>query len=186
LKIYRLLTGLVLVFSFVFLNNNASSYTFTSIDVDVPSAYPGTTQAYGINGSGNIVGAYQDNTGIHGFLYEGGSFTPIDISGASNILASGINGSGNIVGWYQDNTGNHGFLDVGGSFTPIDVPGAIATFPRGINDAGNIVGSYTDSGGRIHGFEASPSAVPEPSTLFLLGTGLIGLAGYGRKKFFKK
>jgi hypothetical protein len=28
--------------------------------------------------------------------------------------------------------------------------------------------------------------VPEPSTLLLLGSGLIGLVGYGRKKFFKK
>jgi hypothetical protein len=35
-------------------------------------------------------------------------------------------------------------------------------------------------------FEVSAQPIPEPTTMLLLGSGLICLAGYGRKKFFKK
>ena len=35
------------------------------------------------------------------------------------------------------------------------------------------------------GTEGAPFAAPEPATLILLGTGLVGIATYGRKRFKK-
>jgi probable HAF family extracellular repeat protein len=85
------------------------SGTYTSINI------PGgtSTEAFGINDAGQIVGGYDTGGPPHGFLYSGGSFTPINVPGASHTLAFGINDAGQIVGRYQDATGVHGFLDSG-------------------------------------------------------------------------
>jgi probable HAF family extracellular repeat protein len=52
-----------------------------------------------------------------------------------------------------------------------------ASAARGINDSGQIVGRYTDAAGVIHGFRATPVAIPEPSTVLLFGIGIMGLIG---------
>ena len=58
--------------------------------------------------------------------------------------------------------------------------------------AGTYIIGFNDNGKHWEGdfdfddiiIAAKP--VPEPATMLLLGSGLIGLAGFGRKKFFKK
>jgi len=47
--------------------------------------------------------------------------------------------------------------------------------------------SFTSTSTPVTSSEAGPegSPVPEPTTLILIGSGLVGLAAYGRKKFKK-
>lgn len=122
----------------------SAEYSFTPIDV--PGAY-----AWGINDFNNVSGWYSDATGMHGFLYAGGGFSPINVPGAPYTMATGINNSNDIVGSHHDSITRDGFLYAGGSFTPINAPGAFWTMPTGINNSNIIVGYYYDAS-QYHGF----------------------------------
>jgi len=118
----------------------ATTYNYSIIDAVVPG--PSTyTIVTGINDAGQIVGYYQDSPEVHGFLYEGGIFTLIDVPGASATRPWDISNAGQIVG--NASGSNHGFLYDGSNFSTIVFPGAVSTSVRGINNSGHIVGSYT-------------------------------------------
>jgi hypothetical protein len=95
----------------------------------------------------NIVGNYSVEPfgDVHGFLYDGTTFTEIVPPGSTVSEASGIEG-GNIVG----SSGGHGFLFDGATYSTLDHPlavGGAGTFPQGIS-GGNIVGWYSAASGQ--------------------------------------
>ena len=128
------------------------------VDPSSPTAAR-TTEAYGINRGGDIVGRIE-GPNHRGFLLSGGVFTPIDVPGASQTFgafAIDDNSPLNIVGTYLDGSGGeHGFLLSQGVYTTIDIDqsGAQATDARGLNNAGQIVGNWVDSTGRQRAYIA--------------------------------
>jgi len=97
-----------------------------------------------INDRRQIVGAY--TTGgeffglYHGDVLDHGTFTKIDVPGATGTQAFGIRRRRQIVDRYSCTRGLRSFLFDDGTFTTIDVPGA--GYASGINDRGQIVGVY--------------------------------------------
>lgn len=140
-KKIRILLPLLCIFAFV-LTAPASITTFTTID------YPDASHTYvlGINPWGDYVGAFDDASGTHGFVYRDGAYTAIDYPDALWTNAFGISPKGDIVGqygWYDlatDTTTTQGFLLSDGVFYPIAVAGQQNNMPFKINPSGLIVG----------------------------------------------
>ena len=87
---------------------NTAGGQFTSL------AYPGAsaTQAFGVNGSDEVVGAYTDGSGksasTHGFTWvPGHGFSSVDDpQGIGATTINGVNDRGDLVGFYTDAKGN--------------------------------------------------------------------------------
>jgi hypothetical protein len=153
------------------------------------------TAATGINDAGHVTGIYSTNLiggNYRGFVWSNGTFLSLNfnVPGANMTFAMDINNSGDITGDYSPATGGRGFVYRNGVYTTLEPPGAHPglIFPSGINNLGQVVGNYSGED-TIHGFLASPVVagsstppIPEPSTILLVSSGLVGIGLSQRRR----
>jgi hypothetical protein len=78
----------------------------------VTIVFPGalSTQVYGINDCGIMVGVWGDASTAHGFYGRPGNLHSFDVPGAGATFAQGINNEGRIVGRYATDGVPHAFV----------------------------------------------------------------------------
>ena len=126
--------------------------------------YPGAVDTWAEDiHDGLIVGRYRDNSGVvHGFLYNGSTYSNFDFPGSLYTAISGTDGT-NIVGVYYDSAQRQtGFLFDGDGFTAIAPPDTSTTIFNGAAATGvdgqTIVGGYYNTSGESSGFVYDGSA----------------------------
>jgi hypothetical protein len=124
--------------------------TYTTVDPPFPSSTD--SGATGINNEGIIIGGFDQ----HGYIDDHGTFTQLDVPGASFTLPRVINNDGVIAGVYCVGSACHGFTLDNGDLATVDAPGATLTEIFGINDRAVLCGRYVDAHGVNHGFVARP------------------------------
>ena len=150
----------------------------------------GGTNSYGrdINDSGQTVGLsdISGDTEEHAFLYSNGVMQDLGTLGGTTSWALGANNSGQVVGWSYDANGESAAFFYDGS-TMIDLCVYASCRSAGwdylgaaieINESGEMVG-YGVNNGLAHAFIVT--TLPIPTTLWLFGSGLVGLVGMYRR-----
>ena len=149
--------------------------------IDYPNAM--STQAWGINSRGDIVGYYtgSDNN-THGFLLNGGHYSPVDYPGAAVTLVNGINPQGDLVGEFgvTATSPHQGFqLGTDGVYTAFGFPGAATTSLVGINARGEVAGRYTLADGSQHTFLLASGRISKIDYPGATSTGPLGISPLG-------
>ena len=148
---------LLVVVAVAFAPGWAFAYVFTPIE------YPGatSTQVFGLNNAGEVVGGATVGGNAVLFTWSGGVFTvlpPAPAGSPTPVAAIGINDAGAIVGGAFGASGSEvGFILNGGVYSFFSYPGAANTEARGIGEGGLVSGYTYDAVSNLQPFIYDPS-----------------------------
>lgn len=193
----------------VFLTAGSASAALIGIDLQLPDIYSDSTGTYSYNSATDLFSIVAKALtitfdGVTTIPITLGSYSAQFLVDSSGNFSSGVSGDDlSISGTFTYGSTTYSGVLLTGEITNfgwLDVPGPYAFFDYTFNVTGGSLASYFGSmGGSFTSAETSTfnglwdadhagntkvktdtASVPEPGTLLLLGSGLVGLAFYGR------
>ena len=119
------------------------------------------------------------NNSISGF----GTQIQADFYGAFSGIISAFDPSNTLLGSFTFNGFSDGSSDNSAIFVGVLSNSGIGRIELGVTDASFDPQDFAINHIRLDGTGVVGPVVPEPATLTLLGTGIMGLMGFGRRKF---